>query len=230
MNKKNQRVVAYTPWSDTEWSITGDVHGRSSGFDSDHEVLKSLYQCLSGFISPTEVEFVVQYPEEEGLEPEAGRIYKNEITFQIVIDELSERIGNSNNARIARISIEDCEARFQIESGMVWIGTESTAYASFDKQGQQIASPSRPPLTVELFNTGLVGEEYEYEIVLRSHTDIWFENTSLGEINRRQLRNLILCLGTPFENAHIKFDSSYYSEDGLRERGLGELIFCDEYI
>lgn len=222
--KQNNQKINCTPWLDTAWSLTGAPDTDDEGLASDIDVLSHLADCVGSLLEPTAVEYVLQSSGEK--EAVSKTLNRGEtLDWREIVESVTESAEGRSSPRLARFEVTDCRVSVSHDNKRIWLDTETDIYQTVNRDGEPTGSAELSPIGLTVFNLGLTSQTDAFEVVVRSHTDLWFDESADGESNRKRLSEVLHCLFERFNAETAEFDSSRYSTDGLRRRGFGDLTF-----
>lgn len=246
--RKNLDFIAYTPQWSSAWRffIRGTTWNLSQVYDEIIYLTKKFFTISDEFFIPTKLYYplstkpydcqIYQYFLLSKLNFESIDFFEKEIKSESGIsfndfhnDILTIKTQEQYIRYINRVDLwgKTC---FSLGSNEVYINNNSPKelYAYWDYDEVDLDVSTTDPITISLIHSSWKGNnEVEiidpayYEIVIRSNTDIWFESSETGLINRNILRNFIKKLYQNFDIVDTSFFGDRYDEDELKEVVFG---------
>lgn len=97
-------------------------------------------------------------------------------------------------------------------------------YYSVDGQDQD-AKPTKNPIEIGLSQTDVFVEGYEHVIDVHVNTDIWTEESSVGEVNRDRLTTALGQLYKSLDVVGTRMTSDRHTVSGFEHKGFEGLAF-----
>lgn len=179
-----------------EWiiEIPGKAVGVTGRIDEEINIVSSFIDSFENIIIPLEIEFVMHWSDGEMksaavAESATGQVSSNEgITKTNLLEAIGEFVPDSEVSQLlTRVRLKRCKTRLRLSDGDHWLEAGSSRFRVFDGETPDGEAPA-DVFTISIFDKDpFTDGPTEYEVYLRSNTDIWFEDTQVGQTNRRRL-------------------------------------------
>ena len=226
-NSKNQSFVANRVNIDTMWifKVRSDAE-PSTNVEEAISLVGNIFISFDDFIFPTSTEYVLWVPQ-SGLSenvPATGEIESsNGITADELITELRRQTGDGIGT-FRRLTIDGNLTRIFLEDGEHLIDSTSNRYQQWARDGILEQPPAEDIFRIDVFYSDSSGEKYgSYQIVVRTYTDIWFEETEIGERNRERLAVALDRLFDTIDADSVQFESRIISDHDLNQSSFSIL-------
>lgn len=203
MNRRNREHVAIDPDSSYYWIF---VVPETATTTTEHvQDIRSLatgvLEAGSEMVRPTTVVYYERrYPEDadpastEPLETIERSVESDDgFTAESLAEEID--VDYSGPVRIPEVRFDRCKVRIRLEDGDSWIdrGDRCVPYNAGEPVDWEGV---RDPLTVRIeYATNIehpgLDAEYVYYVRIKPQSDIWFEDTEIGSINRAYLSSYL---------------------------------------
>lgn len=204
----NKDHVAIKPSLDANWTFLVPSTSNTCSAEADEiiETCSKLFEAFEDFVVPVEATYNLQTFPADSLVPTSPngspdeRIDSQEIVKEneegIQFETLFEKYSTSSESAyyIPELRINRTKVMMYLESGDVYVDREnhSVFYKGNVPQDQV---PTYDPLSFEVTHLAdlddVVSTNFVIVIRVRTKTDIWFENTDIGEVNRSRLQALL---------------------------------------
>ena len=225
---KNQSFVANRVDIDTMWVFKAVSEAEpSANVEEAVSLVDDLLASFDGFVYPTNTEYVLWVPEAGSDEdvPVTGEI---ESPNGLTTDELTTELREYTDGRpgtFRRLTIDGNRTRIDLEDGEHLIDATSDRYRQWTRKGFLEQPPAEDVFRIDVFyNDGSDAESNYYQVVARTYTDIWFEDTEIGERNRERLATALSQLYEAIGADSVELDSRFISEHTLKQRGFSNLL------
>lgn len=217
------------------WSffIPSDARRLSDCLSEFASISERLFDACEGFLQPVEVEYSVKRYSGDGpvsvlfdggdrreaalLESDRHRIVDEDGVSEVPIQ--THRIDGEEVACVGDIEFVRSRARIYLEEFDGWVDRGSNRIKT-TRFGEVLSSDPTEDiffLTVTHLKASQNPDlESGYHLSVGTYTDLWFEDTEIGEVNRRRLTDFFGRLVDSFEFVEIRVDSKRHSDDQLR--------------
>lgn len=232
---KNVDFVAFQPNLATGWTFTVPVSATTPE-DLEDELLSLMHTVIdaaSQLLTPTGLEYAIHWGKEfedinefeEFPQGDRRRMAVSESSsFEDALSSLRKDLpGTPSTRHLAHLVVDESLVNVCLEEGDFKVDRTSSRYKYWHDGEVRNKECTDPPLTFEI--TCLSHREPpRFDIVLWTHTDIWFEETELGAANRRRLGAALSKLATDLDILEADvYEGSYFAET-LRKKGFHELL------
>ena len=201
---KNKTYAAYNGGMEAKWAfkIRATEETPSERREAVLQLIEQFFNAFDGFLRPLRSECVVGEVDTDvdanafaSRELSNSRSYGIEFSSKDPYQEVWNAIGLDKNSTkrtiwITRFSIDQAAVKISLADGDYWLDADSDQYRRGSDDYIDNESPKQPPLRMSLFHTApSPSSEHQYYIKVRTYTDIWFENTRIGQANRKRLVN-----------------------------------------
>lgn len=129
-----------------------------------------------------------------------------------------------DNIRYIRVLDIECgKTNFYLKSRESYIDRSSKDVykeCSYDEIIEE--QPRSDPFRAEIYHEkSMNGNNTVYKIRFWTHTDIWFEDTEIGKINRNRLRDIFKMLYDTFDVVDTFFDSNMFDDTKMKNVVFG---------
>ena len=202
---KNREFVAYDPGLETAWifAVAPTKWTTTGRFQETLQRIEDIFDAFGGLLYPRELEYII-FAVEKGvsvdsvdlssLSPRTHDIDRSfTISFEDLVDVLQENTSSDETIPwLTRLSSNRAAVRLRLNREDHFIDIGSDRYRTWTDNQVSEKPPSQSPLKVRLTHYGTGNEEQQYfQIVIYTYTDIWFENTEIGRINRERLTDAL---------------------------------------
>lgn len=227
-SEKNESFVVNRGDIETKWIFEklSDVN-PTANINEFLSVLNYLFNALDGFVYPTNIEYVLWVPRSDSDEPVpvTGEI---ESPDGITASELTAEIQDHSETgagTFRRLTINESKTSIKLKDGEHLIDTCSDRYRTWMDGDVLEHPPAEDLLKIDIFyGSGSDNRSHDYQIIIRTYTDIWFENTKVGECNRERLADALNQFCDAIDVDRIDFESRLVSKQALQEDGLKGLL------
>ena len=237
---KNIDFVAYFPQKMSIWRfvVAGKARQLSEVYDETLAVSKTVLDACEGFFIPTEADYSLRiYPEDmpangyylqhiQPLHLERKDIQlKNGIVYTDLIKDIqSAETGKDIVKNIGQLRFLAGKTKFILKANEKYLDRHSELYLTWDYDEVSSEPPSDDPILLEIQQSMskdrgesvTITDHAYYDIVFRTFTDIWFENTEIGVLNRDRLRHVFKTILEKYEVVDTSFFSDWFSEEKLK--------------
>lgn len=225
---KNESFVANRGDIETAWVFKAfSDAGPSGNVEESLSLCEQLFAAFDGLVFPTRLEYVLWVAGTDSDEkvPIADEIESvGGITSDELVAEFQSHEG-SEGGTFRRLTIDGTRTRIDLVDGEHLIDLTSDRYRSWTDDGIGDQPPAEDPFKIEVFyNEGPGDAPNYYQIVVRTYTDIWFEDTEVGERNRKRLATALDSLYGRIDAKSAELDSRFISERALKRRGFSILL------
>lgn len=232
--QRNRDYVRFYPQVDTGWELYVPVDAETADdlLEETFVVLEQVCEALGGFFSPTGLKYTAHYGNGDGdlgalLELEDGEMeridVKNGQSTSRLISKLRTKIESIDSlVWLALIQIDRGWTKIRLSDGDHQIDVDSDRYKRDSAALQTDRPPTSEPLTVNVF-TDLRHSPPHYEVIIWTNTDIWFEDTEIGAVNRARLGDGFRRIRDNLDVTEFGFYSESYSARWLRDQGFHEI-------
>lgn len=157
-------------------------------FEEMLSVVETLFEAFDPLLTPTLVEYQLSpYGEGDTNDIDDSLVDSEGISFDRFSEVVSSH-GDGSDYRLSPVGFQG-PITVRLTDGDYEISPESDQYRGSD----DIYSPSEPPISVSITQISflLPGDEYEYVIEILTHTNVWFEETEYGAVNRERLVDVL---------------------------------------
>lgn len=241
--QKNVDFVAYRPQDESSWSFTiaGKAKKTSEILDEILEITRKVFDINKGFFIPTKIECVLlTFSDDLSASGVFGLEHLNIIRKEIKSDKgisyhkFLQDIQNIETTKdeikyLRRIEIDEGKTKFVLKGKDEYVDRNSKGlYAGWRFDEISDRQPTSDPIRIDIYHNYLKGENQHvesadpayYDIVFWTETDIWFEKTEIGLVNRKRLGNVLKKVYENFDVIHTLFLS-----DGFSEKELKDVVF-----
>lgn len=225
---KNESFVANRGDIETKWIFEKLSDDNSTANVREFlSVLNHLFNALDGFVYPTNIEYVLWVLGSNSDEPVpvTGEI---ESPDGITASELTAEIqGHSETGAgtVRRLTINENKTRIKLDDGEYLIDTCSNQYRTWMDGDVLEQPPAEDLLNIDIFYANKSDNEpHNYQIIIKTYTDIWFEDTKIGERNRERLTDALDQFCDAIDVDQVDFESRLVSKQALREDGFKGLL------
>lgn len=225
---ENESFVANRVDIDTAWVFkTLSDAEPSANVEEAVSLVDDLLASFDGFVYPTNTEYVLWVPEADSDEdvPVTGEI---ESPNGLTTDELTTELRDYTDGgprTFRRLTIDGIRTRIDLEDGEHLIDATSDRYRQWTREGVLEQPPAEDLFRIDvLYSDGSGSNSNYYQVVVRTYTDIWFEDTEIGERNRERLATALSRLYETTDADSVELDSRYISEHSLKQRGFSNLL------
>ena len=198
-------------------------------------LIMKVFDILHEFYTPTKIEYSlltfskdVASGETFDFRPSGGTSRTIQSTEGISFQKLMEDIENINlpqdgikNIRI--IDIVSGKTNVFLNGKDSYIDRNSRdLYKCWDYDKIYNGCPTSDLFSINIHHTTpRKSVDTIYEIIFWTHTDIWFEDTEIGLINRNRLRDIFKMLYDTFDVVDTFFDSSMFDDTKMKNIVFG---------
>lgn len=232
---RNEDVLAYAPGFDCDWVFVTPLSGSS--LDEQHleflRIVESVLNAGRGFIRPVGVTYAVTWYDDPSIKSifDADPIDVTRKTIEtdsvLSIGEITEHIDalepQAESQVISVIEIDQTEVKITLRDGDHYISRETPARYKRWHLGQILdKAPTWNPIEITIQQGSAEDETCPAvcEIIIRTKTDIWFENTDLGIENRQRLGRFLRTIKRQLPIVDGWFDSNKYWIDDYPELNI----------
>lgn len=172
------------------WRFRVPVAGTTDRerFEGMLSVVETLFEAFDPLLRPTQVEYRLSPHEEDDASDIEETVSDSD---GVSFDRLSEDVRSHGDASDYRLSPLGFQGPITVRrsDGDCEVGPESDRYGRPDDARES----SEPPIRVSVSQVGfmLPEGEYEYVIEVTTNTNVWFEETESGAVNRERLANVL---------------------------------------
>lgn len=227
----NEDFLAYAAQEETEWVFVVPIRSESVAglYTETLTLIENCYDVFGSFVSPTKVEFLIGAVDADlSVAQLADYAVPDHPTIRTT---LSSRDGISwGMLESAVCGLDDSllpykhmlllkfirpEVTVTLADGVHTIGKNSPSF----KQRDGTDKVRDPPLDVEV-QTFCNGDTPRHTVTVSLNTDIWFEDTELGEANRQRLREFLERMADTLDATEVEYWSETRSVpfDDLHDR------------
>lgn len=234
--RENIDYVAYTPRNESSWTfvIKGNCRKLSQITDELLMIIGKLYEYNSNFFIPTKIDFSIQtftidgpvnryFSDKSGSLGRLGAVRKEiqsegGISFTTFSNDINCIETQKNVIKyFGRVQITQGKTKFVLKNNEIYIDNNSKElYFMEDFSTHRIIRPSVDPISIDVTHSMLKGpctkvdvdDPAYYKIVFWTLTDIWFEDNSIGMINRERLKAVFQKIFDNFEVVDTLFTGS----------------------
>lgn len=232
--QENRDFVTFRPSISTGWELFVPVEADTPGslLEETCTVLEGI-DATSHFFSPTGFEYsahvggdvseVVELTNLEG--GKAGRVdSSDDESLSLMVAELHNRLeALETTVWLSNVRFDRGWTNIRLVDGDHRIDMNSTRYKRTSDGEPTDRNPTREPLTISVF-VNIDRTPQQYEVVVWTHTDIWFEDTDIGAINRTRLGDALERLRDELGATEFGLYSDSYSARWLRKQGFDDIV------
>lgn len=217
MNRPNEDHAAIDPDYSHKWVFVIPTNAERSGehLKEITSIAKDIFQSSSNFLRPIQLSYFVRlyakthhYPfDDENAEPfdTLKRHLENDEGVSFEAFETSTEHSHDGPFRIPRISFDRNRVRIQLADGEHYLdrATKCVPYRAGEPLDRE---PSWDPLTITISHAPnldypAIDTEYVYLVSVELRSQIWFEPSPVGDVNRKHLSAFLerLAAALPFE-------------------------------
>ncbi|WP_132061021.1 hypothetical protein [Halorussus amylolyticus] len=225
---KNESFVANRVDIDTAWVFkTVSDAEPSANIEEAVSLVNDLLASFDGFVCPTNTEYVLWIPEpdSDGDVPVTGKIESpNGLTAAEITTELREYT-DGGTGTFRRLTINGNRTRIDLKDGEHLIDATSDRYRQWTGEEVIDQSPVEDVFRIDVFYNDSSDDRCNYyQIAVWTYTDIWFEDTELGERNRERLAVALDRLVDALDVICVDFESRVISEHSLKQGEFSNLF------
>lgn len=227
-NKRNKTYISIVPQLECSWlfEIRSKTENISDRLEESLSILKEILECSDDFFVPTEIEYRLRAYSEEYLVKDLIDLDTDKEPVESKVNTVTCSGGISyqklaNSVRSAELPADTvCYPSKYIITGtrvcMYVDGSnheidrgEEEYYKMWSRtdQGRMNQPPFSDPLSITI-RQSFDGESYI--ISIGTPTDIWFEDTESGRINRKRLSDFLTCVFDNLDTVKVEYHSNYY--------------------
>lgn len=232
---RNERYVAATP-NEYTWTlrVRGTAETPQTQFEESLAFLDIVWERLNGFIIPTSVEYVLQYadtdtefngrPMSDSLTAVTDTI-RDElgVTHAQLVDSIQAHISSGgSSAWLTRVTIEKNRTAVSLGGDEFLLEAESEQYRRPGETADEDDStnPGQDLFKIELFSLDPFSKSSsDYEVVVWTFTDLWFDDTESAQMNRDRLAAMLSGLTKDLPTVDVEFNSDTLSAETLQTHG-----------
>lgn len=232
MDPRNRTHVAIDPEYSYYWifavpstATTSEEHLLEMG-----SIASSVLEVGNTFVQPTEIIYYERRysdddtPFDEG-SSEPVETIENSIRDEdgVSVDSLVQALGvdDTGPVRIPEVRFDRCKVRIYLENGDSWIDRSEKCIPY--RAGEPLdINGVRDPLTVKVQHATNIEHadldaDYVYYVWIKPQSDIWFEDTEIGSVNRGYLSSYLQDIHDEVSPALVLRDSDRVPEAELDE-------------
>lgn len=229
----NKDHVAIKPDLDMNWTFLVPSTASTCSEEAREmtETSSLFFQTFGKFVVPVEATLYLQtfpagssVPTSERGDPEK-RINSQEITeFDSEGIEFTDLFSECDSTNLAyyipEIQINRVKVNMRLQSGDVFVDRNNHS-VTYNVNTPQDRAPTYDPLYFELTHLANLDDIVDTDFVLvlrvRTKTDIWFEETGIGESNRKRLRAFLKRIESTLPVQDVRRQTDWGSVDRMKE-------------
>lgn len=236
MSEEIDGTVAYDPSLSVCWTFTLECESRSVSAITDEVVgiCRNVFRCAGRFFSPREVIFsLTEYESDVDLDEaydlddfsvENGEIRGEDTVeyeqFENAIDEAIAEAGGTGH--LSRVEMEFASELF-VDGHDVVVGRDRDGiYRWGAENGEHGYAPAHDPLGIHIAQVvDSPSEKPVHTVTVDIHSDIWYDESEIGERNRERLAEFLRKLYVALNPQNVTFGGErgppfdpYYKLDG----------------
>lgn len=234
MTQKNQDFVAIDEGFDCLWRFTiqPNIDSSDNSLQDSLEPGKILFETFNSFIRPYELKCGyttdttdISNSDRLGIEHGESEVSWEAISSSVPLSwtELRTHITtnvSSDSMIVTAFDIEKSDVFTTLSSGDSYISRNSPLCKRWKSGKVHDSQPWFDPLSVKLRVSPPwidVIDGLSYRISLESHTELWFEEHSIGRKNRYRLAAFLQRISENFNVVKTEYRSNRYSADNLED-------------
>lgn len=236
--RKNKDVVAYVPSLDCHWMFDVPLTGpRVSDMHAELlQLFEQVFYVVDGWLQPQNAEYTLLHYDEDisankffQSEHSSGSIEEIHLDSsdptQSFLTKLGDTTSHDRTEVISRFIVNQAATKIKLDKRDEYVDMKSTeSYVWWLSDGPIDRQPTSDPIEVHvrLRRPTTSGNPPVARIIFESYTDIWFEETDIGEVNRQRLAGVLRHLAAVLDQTGAWFHSNQYGEDRLEQLGLDD--------
>lgn len=234
--KKNIDAVAYIPSLNCTWMLT--VPHNEETISDEHEfaidLLTSVFQTFGDFFRPKTIEYRV-FECEDNVSPKSifetenkkirsNTIHSKEgIDVEHLLNGIRELPEDKSAQLLYQLTVERAATNIWLRDSDRWIDrANDELFVRWLSNGPSDTPPAGDPLQLDVqFYPGVDDPTSpNWEIKVRTSTDIWFEESAVGKTNANRLGEFLRELNLVVEPTEAMFWSDRYDDSALEQLGI----------
>lgn len=234
MSRKNRDHLAIQPDLECQWVfiVPSDVKYCSEQSSEMLETCTTLFEDFQNFITPTAIDYNLFLFSEDIPVPVENTDTDEKI--DMLEQQLEKDLGLESRDLIDSISRSGNHVywipftNFHRNKVQIWLMdrdqkiNRNDSCIAYRNGGQLDRKPMLDPLKLDVWHVptekGIShSTDFEFQITIQLHSDIWFEKTDIGNTNRKYLRSFFKRIVRDLPVAHVKRSCNWYSTSRLEE-------------
>lgn len=200
-SKQNKTFLAFRPKS-VSWILEVPASPEENKGDQMLSILEEIFISFKDILIITNVECHLESKSEPEQTDSLQILDSDGVTFRDLLSKVPK-----TSQRVTEIYISG-KSKIQLLDGEQNIDMCSDNYFWCTKEDILEKKPDKNPIEISVNQYGIfTSASYQHDLQITTSTDIWFENSEIGQINRRKLATALEELYSRLQVSNVRTES-----------------------